>query len=134
MTSALQIASPDAIRRIQRVQTVTIAWMSVEAAISLFSAWRARSPALLAFGGDSAIELFSAAVALWRFRTTADENAESRAARVAGSLLFALAAFVAVTSVASLLGYSDPEPRFLGTAILISQSLGLSTPIISRQR
>jgi hypothetical protein len=59
MVSVLQIATPDAIRRIQRVQTVTIAWMSVEAAVSLFAAWRARSPALLAFGGDSAIELFS---------------------------------------------------------------------------
>jgi len=67
MASVLQIAPPDAIRRIQRVQTVTIAWMSVEAAVSLFAAWRARSPALLAFGGDSAIELFSAIVVLWRF-------------------------------------------------------------------
>src|SRR5579859_6247558 len=51
MASVLQIAPPDAIRRIQRVQTVTIAWMSVEAVVSLFAAWRARSPALLAFGG-----------------------------------------------------------------------------------
>jgi transposase len=71
MASVLQIASPDAIRGIQRVQTVTIAWMSVEAVVSLLAAWRARSPALLAFGGDSAIELFSAMVVLWRFRTTA---------------------------------------------------------------
>jgi hypothetical protein len=51
---------------------------------------------LLAFGGDSAIELFSAMVVLWRFRTTAHENAERRAARIAGTLLFALAAYVAV--------------------------------------
>src|SRR5271168_1990790 len=107
MASTLQIASPDAIRRIHRVQTVTIAWMSVEAVVSLIAAWRARSPALLAFGGDSAIELFSAIVVLWRFRMAARENAESRAARVAGTLLFALAAFVAITSVASLLGYSE---------------------------
>ena len=121
MASALQTASPDAIRRIQRVQTVTIAWMSVEASVSLFAAWRARSPALLAFGGDSAIELFSAVVVLWRFRTTAaHENAERRAARVAGALLFALAAFVAVTSVTSLLGYSEPKPTLLGIAILVA--------------
>jgi divalent metal cation (Fe/Co/Zn/Cd) transporter len=71
MASMLQIASPDAIRRIHRVQTVTMAWMTVEAAVSLFASWRAHSPALLAFGGDSAIELFSAIVVLWRFRTTA---------------------------------------------------------------
>ena len=120
MASAIQIATPDAIRRIQRVQTVTIAWMSVEATVSLFAAWRAHSPALLAFGGDSAIELFSAAVVLWRFRTTAHENAESRAARVAGALLFALAAFVAITSVASLLGYNEPKPTLLGIAILVA--------------
>ena len=90
------------------------------AAVSLFAAWRARSPALLAFGGDSAIELFSAAVVLWRFRTAAHENAESRAARVAGALLFALAAYVVVASVTSLLGYSEPKPTLLGIAILVA--------------
>jgi len=121
MASALQIAPPDVIRRIQRLQTVTIAWMSVEAAVSLFAAWWARSPALLAFGGDSAIELFSAMVVLWRFRASVEhEQAEKRAARVAGALLFALAAFVAATSVTSLLGYSEPQPTFLGIAILVA--------------
>jgi hypothetical protein len=78
------------------VQAITIAWMSVEATVSLFAAWWAGSPALLAFGGDSAIELFSAVVVLWRFRTTAHENAGSRAAHVAGALLFALAAYVPI--------------------------------------
>ena len=116
MASAIQIATPDTIRRIQRVQAVTIAWMSVEALVSPFAAWLARSPALLAFGGDSAVELFSAVVVLWRFRATAHEEAERRAARIAGTLLFALAAFVAVTSITSLLGYSEPKSTFLGIA------------------
>ena len=121
MASAIQIATPEAIRRIQRVQAITIAWMSVEAGVSLFAAWRARSPALLAFGGDSAIELFSAVVVLWRFRTSAARgDAERRAARVAGALLFALAAYVAITSVASLLGYNEPKPTLLGIAILVA--------------
>jgi len=100
--------------------------MSVETAVSLFAAWRARSPALLAFGGDSAIELFSGVVVLWRFRaSTEHEQAERRAARVAGTLLFALAAFVAVTSVASLLGYSEPELTFLGIAILVAAAVAM---------
>jgi len=95
--------------------------MSVEAGVSLFAAWRARSPALLAFGGDSAIELFSAVVVLWRFRTSAARgDAERRAARVAGALLFALAAYVAISSVASLLGYNEPKPTLLGIAILVA--------------
>jgi divalent metal cation (Fe/Co/Zn/Cd) transporter len=121
MVSVLQIATPDAIRRIQRVQTLTIAWMSVEAVVSLLAAWRARSPALLAFGGDSTIELFSAVVVLWRFRASAARgDVEKRAARVAGALLFALAAYVAITSVTSLLGYSEPNTTFLGIAILVA--------------
>ena len=93
----------------------------MEAVVSLFAAWRARSPALLAFGGDSGIELFSAAIVLWIFRTRdAHEDEEKWAARVAGALLFALAAFVAITSVASLLGYSEPKPTLLGMGILVA--------------
>jgi hypothetical protein len=41
--------------------------MTVEAVMSLAAAWMARSPALFGFGGDSAVELLSAAVVLWRF-------------------------------------------------------------------
>jgi divalent metal cation (Fe/Co/Zn/Cd) transporter len=121
MASVLQIATPEAIHRIRRVQVLTIVWMTVEAVVSLFASWKACSPALLAFGGDSAIELFSAVVVLWRFRAAAaHEDAERRAARVAGALLFALAAYVAVNSALSLLGYSEPRPALAGIAILVA--------------
>ncbi len=119
MVSVLQTATPNVVRRIQKVQAITIVWMSVEAVVSLFSAWRARSPALLAFGGDSAVELLSAVVVLWRFRiAVAHERAEKLAARIAGALLFALAAYVALASAMSLLGYSEPKPTLMGIAIL----------------
>ncbi|MGA2923186.1 MAG: cation transporter [Candidatus Sulfotelmatobacter sp.] len=115
------------------MQALTIAWMSVEAVVSLFAAWRASSPALLAFGGDSAIELFSAMVVLWRFRGSVEhEHAEKQAARVAGALLFALAGFVAVTSVTSLLGYGEPKPTFLGIAILIAAAAVM--PWLAREK
>ena len=124
MASVLQIAPPNAIRRIQRVQTVTIAWMSVEAAVSLFAAWRAHSPALLAFGGDSAVELLSAVVVLWRFRAGAGHgDAERRAARIAGALLFALAAYVLAASLMTILGYSEPKPTLLGIVILVAAAV-----------
>ena len=92
--------------------------------MSLFAAWRARSPALLAFGGDSAVEFFSAVVVLWRFRASVThEDVEKRAARVAGALLLALAAFVAASSVKSLLGYGEPKPTLLGIAILVAAAV-----------
>ena len=124
MVSIPHIPTQDTIRRVQRIQAVTVVWMSVEAVVSLFAAWRARSPALLAFGGDSAIELFSAVVVLWRFRASdAHEDVERRAARIAGALLFTLAAYVAITSVGSLLGYSEPKPTLLGIAILVAAAV-----------
>jgi len=97
--------------------------MSVEAALSLWAAWTARSPALAAFGGDSAVELMSAAIVLWRFRKFASEHAEQRAARIAGGLLFALTFYVILASTMSLLGYIKPRPSYLGTAVLVGAAL-----------
>jgi hypothetical protein len=54
---ATQVTAPEMVRRIRRIQVITIIWMSVEAAVSQFAGWQARSPALLGFGVDSAIEL-----------------------------------------------------------------------------
>jgi divalent metal cation (Fe/Co/Zn/Cd) transporter len=94
--------------------------MAVEAAVSLFAAWMARSPALLAFGGDSTIELLSAVAVLWRFRASTQEQSEKHVARIAAALLFILAAYVAVVSAMTLFGHSEPKTTYLGIAILIA--------------
>src|SRR5216683_1961417 len=121
MSSVPQISKQDTFRRIRQIQTVTIVWMTVEASVSLAAAWMARSPALLAFGGDSAIELLSAIVVLWRFRAHADqEQSEKHAARIAALLLFILAAYVAVVSVLTLVGYSEPKTTCFGIGTLIA--------------
>ncbi len=121
MSSVPQISKQGTFRRIRQIQTVTIVWMTVEAAVSLAAAWMARSPALLAFGGDSAIELFSAIVVLWRFRAHADqEQSEKHAARIAAVLLFILAAYVAVVSVLTLVGYVEAKTTYFGIGILIA--------------
>ena len=54
---------------IRRIQWFTIIWMAIEVAVAFMAAIRAHSVALTAFGGDSAIELMSAAVVLARFRS-----------------------------------------------------------------
>lgn len=126
-------AVPDLTERISRIQQITIAWMCVETGVSLWAAVRAKSPALLAFGGDSAIELLSAVVVWRRFqRNLSDEAAEFRAARVAGSLLVILSIFVAATSVLSLLGYSEPEPSYIGAAVLIAAAAFM--PSLARRK
>jgi len=107
--------------------------MIVEACVSLSAAWMARSPALLAFGGDSAIELLSAGVVLWRFHDqTRPEQVERQAARIAGALLFGVAACVAVVSAVSLLGYHEPQPTYAGLAVLAGAAAIM--PWLARQK
>jgi divalent metal cation (Fe/Co/Zn/Cd) transporter len=111
---------PDVSRRILQLQILTIVWMTVEAVVSLGTAWSSHSPALLAFGGDSLIELLSAAVVFWRFRFTLGEP---RAARIAGGLLFALAGFVVLTSVLNFIGYHEAHSSLLGIGILLAAAV-----------
>ena len=115
---------PDPVRQIRRLQRLTIAWMIAEAVLSLWAAFRARSPALLAFGGDSAIELFSAVVVLWRFQDgngkERGEVAERRAARIAGILLLVLAVYVVAVACATLFGLTESAPSYVGIAVLIA--------------
>ena len=119
MTSVLQIPTQDTAGLIQRIQTATILWMTVEASVSLSAAWTAHSPALLAFGGDSAIELLSAIVVLWRFRSSAQERSEKQVTRIAAGLLFILAAYVTVISAMTLMGHRKARTTYLGIAILV---------------
>ena len=124
---------PEIARRVVRIQVLTLVWMTVEAVVSLGAAWAARSPALLGFGGDSAVELLSAAVVLRRFYLPSDEgHAEERAAKIAGGLLFALAAFVAFTSVLTLLGRVEARPSPIGIALLIFATVFM--PWLAKQK
>src|SRR5437667_4285387 len=81
---------------------ITLGWMTIEGAASLLLGWVSKSLLLEAFGIDSVIELFSAAVLLWRLLVEAGGAAtaehvdvvERRAARLIGYSLYALVAYV----------------------------------------
>src|SRR6266566_3839165 len=85
---------------------ITLGWMTIEGAASLLLGWASRSLLLEAFGIDSVIELFSAAVLLWRLRVEATGTAtsehvnlvEHRAARLVGYSLYALVAYIVLNS------------------------------------
>ena len=125
--------SPEITRRIIQIQVLTLGWMSVEAVVSLGAAWKARSSALLGFGGDSAVELLSAAVVLWRFQSPSrGEHTEQRAARIAGGLLFVLAAFVAFAAVLALSGHVEARASFIGIVLLIIAAIVM--PWLAKQK
>src|SRR5260370_34624303 len=85
---------------------ITLGWMTIEGAASLLLGWASKSLLLEAFGIDSVIELFSAAVLLWRLRVESSGTAtsehvnlvERRAASLIGYSLYALVAYVVFNS------------------------------------
>jgi len=101
------------------LQGITLAWMLVECGISLYGAATAHSPALLAFGADSFVELLSATVVLLAivpsFPLTKD-----RAARLAGILLFVLAGVVALFAILSLVYRVKAETSCSGIVITLA--------------
>ena len=133
MSAVQKTLAPEIARRVIQIQVLTLVWMSVEAAVALGAAWVARSPALLGFGGDSAVELLSAAVVLRRFYLPSHEaRAEQRAAKIAGGLLFALATFVALASVLTLLGHVEARPSPIGIVLLIIAAVVM--PWLAKQK
>jgi len=90
--------------------------MLAECGLSLYAAAAAHSPAMLAFGSDSLVELLSAGVVLLQFLPQVAIS-ERIAARAAGALLFALALIVCVTAIGSLALRLRPETSRLGIGI-----------------
>ena len=96
----------DAVRLALLLTYITLGWMTIEGAAALLLGWASKSLLLEAFGIDSVIELFSAAVLLWRLQVEASglaavehvDAVEHRAARCVGYSLYALVVYVAFNS------------------------------------
>jgi hypothetical protein len=106
------------------LQGITLTWMLIECGGSLYAAVTARSPAILAFGSDSLIELFSATVVLLQFLPQFPIS-QQRASRAAGLLLFALAALVAAIAIIALRLHIHPETSRLGIGITIAALIAM---------
>jgi hypothetical protein len=106
-------------RAVLWLQGVTLAWMLVECGASVYAAANAHSPALLAFGSDSFVELLSASVVLLQY-SSPKSISERSAGRVNGALLFVLAFAVASAALISLVLRLRPEPSLLGMLITVS--------------
>lgn len=102
--------------RLVFLQSLTLAWMLVECAVSLYSAARAHSPALLAFGVDSFVELLSASLVVIALAPRFSFN-HRWIDTISGSLLFVLAGVVGITSLMSVAGRVQPEASPLGIGI-----------------
>jgi divalent metal cation (Fe/Co/Zn/Cd) transporter len=117
-------AHPAALRSAVRLEIFTVAWMLVEAALSLGAGVVAGSILLVAFGLDSVLELVSGGVLLWRLSAEAGgrdvelvESIERTAIRVVAVTLVLLCIYVLASSLYGLAVQSKPESSAVGVGI-----------------
>ena len=87
----------------------------------LLAGLAAGSIALVGFGADSVVEGAAGVVVLWRFsaRREASEAAERRAQRLIGASFFAIAIYVGVEAVRTLVAGDHPESSWVGIGLAL---------------
>ncbi|MFD0801593.1 cation transporter, partial [Streptomonospora algeriensis] len=107
-------------RRIRLLVAATMAYNAVEAVVAITAGALASSTALIGFGLDSVIEVSSAAAVAWQFSArdaAVRQSRERRALRVIAVSFFALAAYVSIDAVRSLLGAGEADPSLPGIVL-----------------
>ena len=129
MTSQVTMAQRGA-----RLEYVTIAWNSLEGIIAIASGLMAGSIALFGFGLDSAIEVFSGVVLLWRLTSRPEDahKVELVAIRLVGGSFLALAAYIAYESIVTLLSREAPQRSLIGIGLAIVSLVVM--PILARAK
>jgi Predicted Co/Zn/Cd cation transporters len=106
-------------RRAYLLAWATIGYNSLEGVVGVAAGVVAGSVALVSFGLDSAIEVLSAVAVAWQFARggAAAESRERTTMRLIGVAFFALAGYVTVASLNSLLTGADPDPSPVGIGL-----------------
>jgi divalent metal cation (Fe/Co/Zn/Cd) transporter len=121
-------------RRARLLAWIGIAWHVVEFAISIAAGVAAGSIALIGFGADSLIEALAGFVVLWLF--SGDRRGSSAAERTAQQLIaisfFAVAAYVGIESVRSLVGGDEPRASWVG--IGLAAFTAVTMPLLARAK
>src|SRR6185295_9636075 len=136
MTTAAAITRSRAVRRGQWLTWVTLGYNSLEGLLSVAAGLFAGSVALVGFGVDSFIEVTASLAAIWRLRVDSDAQrrafAERWALRVIGVCFLALAAFITVDAMRSLISRAAPE-RSLAGIVIAAVSL-IVMPLLARAK
>ncbi|GAA0451750.1 putative conserved integral membrane protein [Actinoplanes capillaceus] len=103
-------------RRSLNLAYATAGYNLVEGIVAITAGAAASSTALLGFGLDSFVEVSSALVVIWQFRSRTPESRERLALRLIAVSFFALAAWVTVDATRSLLSAEQADTSVVGIA------------------
>ncbi|MBU6375757.1 MAG: cation transporter [Bdellovibrionales bacterium] len=111
------------VRQAIRLSWFTILYNTLEGLVSIYYGITDESVALFGFGADSFIEVFSAALVLWRFRgewgrlKAVSVSRERQATLGIGMLFLLLAITTAAGSILQLIQHKHPETTLPGAVI-----------------
>lgn len=106
-------------RRAQMLAGASVTYNALEAVFAIGAGVAASSIALIGFGLDSIVELSSGLIIVWQFRHKVPEQRERQALRMLAVSFFALAAYVSVEAVRTLLLREFAETSKVGIAVAI---------------
>lgn len=104
-------------RRARLLATASVGYNVLEAVIAVTAGIAAGSVALVGFGLDSVVEVSSGLVIIWQFSHRMPETRERQALRLMAFAFFALAAYVSVESIRTLVGGGEASPSPVGIAL-----------------
>lgn len=116
-------------RRVRLLVAATITYNVIEAGVAIIAGRIASSTALIGFGLDSVIEVSSAVAIVWQFSAPNHERRERAALRVIAISFFALAGYVTVEALRTLLQGERAEHSLVG--IILAASSLLIMPLLS---
>jgi divalent metal cation (Fe/Co/Zn/Cd) transporter len=120
--------------RIRLLVAATITYNVIEAVVALAEGTRVSSSALIGFGLDSVVEISSAAAIAWQFSAKDPETREKPALRFIAMSFFALAAYVAVDALLSLLGVREARPSLIGIALAAASLVVMPVLSLAQRR
>ena len=111
------------IKKGRQLSFLTVGWNAFEGGAACIAGLMAGSIALKGFGGDSAIEVLSGLVMIWRMCSDADEEKRERvealSLRLVGWSLLLLAGYIGFDSITALLRQEKPHASVVGIIVAI---------------
>jgi divalent metal cation (Fe/Co/Zn/Cd) transporter len=121
-------------RRSLHLAYATAGYNLAEGLVALAAGTVASSTALIGFGLDSFIEVSSALVVIWQFRSRVPEDRERLALRLIAVSFLALAAWIGVAAVRSLLGPGQAQPSPVGIGMAAASVVVMPALVWAKRR
>lgn len=123
-------------RRVQVLAWVTIGYNTIEGVVAIAVGVAAGSVALLSFGLDSLVEVLSALAVSWQFagRGASHEEREARTLKLVALAFFALAAYVSIDALGTLIAQEQADKSLVGIGVAVTSLIVMPVLTFSKRR